>query len=161
MEIDPPSKMDLIRECPECNRVFWAGRDDKRVCDKDAERSRKREQRRKGKVEAAKQAAERKDAQLKLALQRLSPTAVALLNAIVIKGIRTFYKIDFEIWHELKEDSGVRRVPNLRIVRRTLNMLVNRGYLNHNPHRDDQDLDYYFPEPHVTKAWTEITRPTH
>jgi hypothetical protein len=157
-EIDLPADLDLIHECPICHDLFWAGRIDKEACDKHAEQWRKSRQRRKEKAIAAIQAAERADAQLRKELQSLSPTAVALLNAIVIGGEKVFYKIDEAAWRELKNHPAVRRVPPFRIVHRTLTMMVNRGYLRHNPHRDDFHKDYYFPEQHLVEAWTEIRR---
>jgi len=156
-EVNPPEGMHLIRECPVCRWVFWAGRDDKKTCDKHAEKERKRKQRQNKKAEAKQQAAERKDAELKKALHGLSRTAIALLNAIVIGGKRTFNKIDFAAWKELDDDPSVQRVPPFRIVRNTLNMLVKRGYLDHVP-KDDPDHDLYIPEPRIMKAWSEIRR---
>jgi len=155
MEVDPPNKIALIRECRICNGVFWAGRADKVACDRHAGQWRKSEQRRKGKAEAKKQAAERKDAQLKKALRGMSRTAVALLNAIVFGKQRVFYKIDHAAWDELDDNPSVLRVPNRRIVRRTLTMLVDRKYLTHQPQDDPLD-DLYFPEQHLIKAWTEM-----
>lgn len=91
-EIDPPERVDLLLECPECSRVFWAGRDDKKACDKHAGTIRKRKQRRNEKAEqikAGKQAAEHKRVPLKEeTVKRFSRRAVALLDAIVIGGNR-------------------------------------------------------------------------
>ena len=45
---DLPNLVDLIRECPEstCGQLFWAGRSDKKACDKHIGLLRKRRNRR-------------------------------------------------------------------------------------------------------------------
>jgi hypothetical protein len=142
-EIDPPDKIHLIRECQVCSHLFWAGRVDKVVCDKHAESWRKNKQRgsqRADQARATKEAAERK---IKDELKGMSRTAVALLNAIVIGRQYIFHAIDNEAYIYLKQSPLVRRVPNDRIVRRTLKMLVDREYLSHEP-RGNPKEDRYF-----------------
>jgi hypothetical protein len=155
-EIDPPDKIDLIRECRVCNDLFWAGRDDKVVCDRHAEQWRKKNQRDRQKKDQARAKKEVEESKITKELEGMSRTAVALLNAIVFAKQRVFYKIDYEAWVELDENPLVRRVPNRRIVRQTLTMLVNRGYLTHEPQDDPLD-DYYLPRKKLLDRW----KPTH
>lgn len=160
-EIDPPDKIDLIRECRVCGHLFWAGRVDKVVCNKHAEQWRKSKQRSKKKADEAKAEKEATERKIKKELEGMSNTAVAVLNAIVFAGERVFYKIDFKAWEELDENPSVRRVPNRRIVRRTLTMLVDRGYLTHEEQGDPLD-DYYLPRKKLLDYWDEVRdRPTH
>lgn len=155
-EIDPNS-FDLIRDCLKCRRLFWAGRIDKKVCDKDAGKWRKARQRQRLKAEgrqAEQDAAERQHAQLKAeAVNRLSRTAAAALNAIAIEGKRIFWEIDDAVWRELKADPLVRRVPNAHIVRRTLTMLVTRRYLRHIERAGQPRKDRYEPRQKLIDLW--------
>lgn len=156
-EIDPPDKIHLIRECRICALVFWAGRDDKQACDKHAEQWRKSEQRRRKREEQAQEEKEAAERKIRKELRGMSRTTVALLNAIVFANQRVFYKIDYEAWVELDENPSVLRAPNRRIVRRTLTMLVDRGYLRHEP-QDDPLEDYYLPQRKLLNHWAEIHR---
>jgi hypothetical protein len=135
--------MDFIRECPVCNNLFWAGRVDKVACNKHSEQWRKSKQRVKQKQnqeQAEKEASERK---IKKELAGMSRTAVAILNAIVVNNQYVFHAIDNEAYIYLKQSPLVRRVPNERIVRQTLKMLVQRGYLEHEE-RGNPKKDRYF-----------------
>jgi len=152
-----PSSLDLIRDCLKCRRLFWAGRIDKKVCDKDAGNWRKAKQRRRQRAEgrqAEQDAAERQHAQVKAeAAKRLSRTAVAVLNAIVIEGKRIFLEIDVAAWRELKANPLVQRPPNPHIVRRTLTMLVRRGYLRHIERAGQPRKDRYEPRQKLINLW--------
>lgn len=154
-EIDSPNIVELIRECAVCQVIFWAGRIDKQACDRHVGQRRKGKQRRKQKEEqakAGKQVAERQRAQLKEeSVKGLSRTAVALLNAIVIKGHRIFYEIDNEAWSELKQIPGF-RVPQRYVIRRTLTMLVHRGYLRHDERAESHE-DRYEPRQKLIDLW--------
>ena len=75
----------------------------------------------------------------------MSRTAIAVLNAIVFGNEHVFWKIDNEAYIYLKQSPLVMRVPNRRIVRQTLTMLVDRGYLSHEPHGNPLE-DQYFAE---------------
>jgi hypothetical protein len=154
-EIDSPDIVELIRECAVCQVIFWAGRIDKHACDKHVGQRRKGKQRQKEKVEQTKtgeQAAELKHAHLKEeAVKRLSPTAVALLNSIVIHGNRIFWKIDNQAYEELKQIPGF-RVPQRYIIRRTLTMLVDRGYLRHDERAESHE-DRYEPRQKLIDLW--------
>lgn len=142
-EIDPPDRINLIRECQKCPLLFWAGRVDKVACDKHAEQWRKSKQRTKQKAEQAQAEKEASERRIRKELKGMRRTAVALLNAIVIGKERVFWKIDNEAYIYLKQSPLVRRVSNERIVRQTLKMLVDRGYLSHEPHGNPRE-DRYF-----------------
>jgi hypothetical protein len=156
-EINPPDKIHLIRECQTCPRLFWAGRVDKVACDKHAGKLRKSKQRKKEKEDRAKAEKEASDRKIRNQLKRMSRTAVALLNAIVFKGERVYWKIDTAAYWELKDNNLVLRAPNYRIVRQTLTMLVDRGYLRHEPQGDPAE-DYYLPQRKLLNHWSEIRR---
>lgn len=157
LEIDLPNIVDLIRECPveSCGRLFWAGRNDKVACDDHVELWRRRKNRQKEKEERlndGKQATEHKHAQLKEeAVKRLSRTAVALLNSIVIHGNRIFWMIDNQAYDELKQIPRF-RVPQRYVIRRTLTMLVDRGYLRY-LERAERHEDRYEPRQKLIDLW--------
>jgi hypothetical protein len=156
-EIDPPTRIDLIRECSVCSLLFWAGRDDKKACDKHAGYLRKKRQRQTKKEQTDKQKLERKDAQRKKPLKALSHTAVAVLNSIVIHGNRLYHDIDDAAALELKQNPAVQRVANRRIVRQVLTMLVDREYLTHSLGKN-ANYDIYEPAQQLAKDWTELRR---
>lgn len=121
---------------------------------------RKRKQRLKEKDEqekAEQRALERKEAQLKEALKRMSATAVAILNVIVIDKQHIFHQIDNWAASQLKENPSILKVPSRRIVRRTLTMLVDRGYLTHDS-QDDPLNDRYDAKQKLLDDWIEIRR---
>jgi hypothetical protein len=156
-EIYPPARMNSIRECKCCPRLFWAGRIDKVVCDRHADQWRKSKQRIRNRADLAKAEREASERKIREELKGMSRTAVALLNAIVFANERVFWKIDNQAWSELKENPLVRRVPNRRIVRQTLTMLVDRDYLSHEEQGDPLD-DYYLPRKKLLDHWSEIAR---
>jgi hypothetical protein len=151
-ETTPQTMIDLIRECVVCPTLFWAGRIDKVACDKHAARWRKRKQRRKEKAAratvAGRQHAERKAE----AIKGFSPTAVAILNAIAIGGERVFWKIDHAVFGDLEKNPSVKIVPQRHIVRRTINMLVRLGFLEHAERAEDYE-DEYTPTPKLIDLW--------
>lgn len=150
-EIDPPAAIHLIRECPECRCVFWAGRDDKKACGKHLGTIRKRKQRQKTKVEQAKTEEQVRAQRKEEVVRGLSRTAVALLNSIVIHGNRIFWEIDNQAWTELKQIPGF-RVPQRYVIRRTLTMLVDRGYLRHDERAESHE-DRYEPRQKLIDLW--------
>jgi ribosomal protein S27AE len=152
-EIDPPSAIHLIRECPECGCVFWAGRNDKTACDKHRGTIRKRKQRQDKQAEREKTKEQLYAEQKEQAIKTFSRTAIAVLDAIVIGGNRVFNKIDYAVWFALKDDGSGRRVPNPHIVRGTLNMLVRRGYLTHNERAGRPREDEYEPRQKLIDLW--------
>jgi len=133
--------------------VFWAGRDDKKACNKHLGTIRKRKQRQKAKTEQAKTEEQVRAQRKEAAIKRLSRTAVALLNAIVIHGHRVFWKIDNAAWKELRDDPSVLRVSNPHVVRQTLNMLVNRGYLRHSERAGRPREGRYEPRQKLIDLW--------
>lgn len=151
-EIDPPTRIHLIRECQVCSQLFWAGRVDKTVCDKHAEQWRKSRQRIRERADKARAEKEATERQIRNELKAMSRTAVAFLNAIVFGNERVYWKIDNAAYWELKDNPLVRRVPNDRVIRRTLAMLVARGYLRHVPHGDPTE-DYYVPLKKLLDHW--------
>lgn len=72
----------------------------------------------------------------------MSRTAIAVLNAIVFGNKHVFWKVDDEAYIYLKRSPLVRRMPNRRIVRQTLKMLVDRGYLSREPHGNPLEDQY-------------------
>lgn len=152
-DTDAQSMIDLIHECPVCDALFWTGRIDKVACNKHAKQWRKSRQRlreREGRAKAEREALERK---IRKELQRMSHTAVAVLDAIVLRKQYLFWKIDNDVADHLDENPLVRRVPSTYIVRQTLTMLVERGYLTHEQNEQDERKDRYFAENKLLRRW--------
>ena len=82
--IDPPGNIQLVRECPKCLEIFWAGRKDKEACDKHVSWWGKREWRRKGREKAERRArAKARRAKSKSRVERpLSKTSLMIIEAI-------------------------------------------------------------------------------
>jgi len=157
-QIDPPENIGLIRECPKCLELFWAGRKDKEACTRHADALRKRETRlwaKKKAEERAKRQASRKKAQVKKPLE-ISRTTEAIIHAIM-NQCRVFSSIDSEVYLELNRRGGRERGSLYRTatVIRCLKMLVDRGYLTHHP-QDDPKKDRYAPTEKLKPLYKQI-----
>lgn len=156
-EIDSWRVVDSIRECvhPTCSQIFWAGRADKEACDKHAQQWRKTRQRRKERENQAEAHARREEAQLKRTITRLSPTAHAVISAIMANQKRVFLNIDDSAASYLY--GTVLHVPSRYIVRQTLTMLVRRGYLDYFEDVNHNE-DRYSPRQKLIDLWSSMQR---
>lgn len=161
-DIKSPGMVDLIRDCPSCGDLFWAGRDDKVACSKHAGKWRKKEERRRKKLSQAEAERERSEAQRRKIVNRLSHTAVAVINAIMARGKRVHWEIDNWACYDLiqQRDAGniqMDRIPNNRTVRQILAKLVREEYLSYQPDVDPTE-DRYEPEDELLNLWNDIGR---
>jgi hypothetical protein len=161
-EIDSPEMVDLIRECPTCKRLFWAGRADRMACDAHVGQWRQSEYRRNKKRTQAENQRERSEAQRRTMISKLSHTEVAVINAIMAHGMRVHWEIDDRACYELRwlrERGKIRmeRIPNNYIVRLILARLVRDEYLTHQPDVDPTE-DRYEPEDELLGLWKDISR---
>ena len=130
-EIEPASKIGLIRECPKCLEIFWAGRSDKEACGKEActryaDALRKRGKRRKDReveAERNRKLAERIQRRPKEPFE-LNKTMATILDAIDDQR-RTFDKIDWFCWAHLGKAylkvnviSGLQRLVEFGVLQR-------------------------------------------
>lgn len=162
LEIDLPNLADLIRECPvrDCGRMFWVGRDDKRVCDKHVDRWRQREYRRNKKEKEAEaeqaEAANRKGEKAREALSKLSPTAIEVIRAMMRpERPRLFWDIDWWVAYGHRQSDDVTR--STIVVRRTINKMVKDGYLTYSESAEP-DEDRYEPKQKLVNLWDEMRR---
>ena len=138
-QIDPPSGIDMIRECPKCLELFWAGRKDKEACARHADALRKQAKRlslKQRQADREKNLARRKEKRIRFS--KLSNTAWAVIGAIMGQ-YRVFWRIDSQVAFSLQMDD--KRPPNRLIVRNCLDKLVKDGYLTYHPHPQDEDSD--------------------
>jgi len=143
-QLDPPSTIDLIRECPRCLEIFWAGRADKEACDRHTSAWSKREWRRKAKEKAVIRAKERAERNKKRAEGpfELTITSATILDAI-FESVRSFKGIDDYCWA---------RMSNHYIqtnIRPALNLLVAAGFLN----CDEQIEGRWYTATEKLKKW--------
>lgn len=120
-EIEPPDKIDLIRECPspKCLEIFWAGRANKEACKKHAGAWSKSEWRRRveeKKAEKARIRASRAEIRKKTPFE-LSLTTATILDAVVEQN-HYFDSIDQFCYMKLSKYGygrfkGVYRTPNV------------------------------------------------
>jgi len=142
-QIEPAIKIDLIRECPRCLEIFWAGRDDKEACTKHSDALRKREKRRRDKEKAEKAAkakARRATAKSRFA-KPLSKTSETILEAIADHQ-HTLESIDNHCFHELRHQGsghGGMYVP--ATVKKCLTLLTDLGYIDATE-REDEKMFY-------------------
>ena len=163
-QIEPASKIHLIRECPVCSPIFWAGRSDAEACPEHSATWRKRKHRRKRTAqvaERAKQRAKRKEKQTEESL-KLSRTTAAILYAID-EQCRTWKSIDDHVYSSLRKKRRKYResppgIYRTATVKRSLKMLVERGYLTYTGAND-----YYAPteklkryERELAEAWATL-----
>lgn len=155
-DISSPDMIDMIRDCPVCGDLFWAGRAEKEACDRHKEQWRKQRQRRNEKRKQAEVDSERDAAQLEKTIRGLSKTATAVIIAIMAGHCRLFHNIDQEACYGIGQTSW-ERIPSSYVVRQTLAMLVKRGYLEHYPAGNPLE-DRYEPEDKLSELWAAVQR---
>lgn len=129
-QVDPASKIDLIRECQICSQIFWAGRSDSEACARHAERWRKREQRRKKGERDAKRASSRAKRKERRADRpvRISRTSSAILAALANR-CRFWKTIDDYCYSELRATRRHEGKYRTATVKRCLGMLLDLGFV--------------------------------
>lgn len=142
-QIEPPSNIDRIRECP-CTDIFWASRSDKVACDRHTVAWSKREWRRKAREKAEQRAKAQAERQRQRAERpfELTITTAAILDAI-FDNIRRFSKIDWYCWAYL--DKHYLAVN----VKPSLDLLVAAGFLSCT---EQQKENWYFATEKL-KRW--------
>lgn len=167
-EIVPRKAINLMRECqvPTCRRIFWAGRDDKRACSpKHVELWRKRRNRPNEKKRRIEAAQKRRKADLEQTLSGLTPTAVAVIRAVMLHKARYFYEIDWWVDNDFRELNT--RSPTTLAVRQTTKPLVRNKYLERSPNVTSPKEDYYTARQKLIELWGEMVEfgleqiPTH
>jgi hypothetical protein len=168
-EIDPVEAINLIRECPVCQRIFWAGRDDKVACSKHVEVWRKRRNRPQEKERRKEADRRHRKEELRETLSSMTPTAIAVIRAVGLHNSRYFYEIDWWVDNDFREIGE--RSPTTLAVRQTTKPLVREKYLEHSPNPMKSKEDYYTARPKLIKLWGEMVefgleeipkkRPTH
>jgi hypothetical protein len=163
-DIDPPDLIERIRECPvlHCQRLFWAGRDDKKACDKHVGLWRKRENRKEIKKRESAADAKRRNADATKTLEGMTRTARSVIRAIMDKSASDFYAIDGESWHEFFDDGRVPR--SKRVIRLVTHKLYKDGYLEYHESAERRDRygfsdnDRYYPTQKLIDLWTASQR---
>ena len=169
---DLPNLVDLIRECPEstCGQLFWAGRSDKKACDKHIGLLRKRRNRRdiknseKQKKADAKAHAKRVEAESRRqkatkTLNQMNRTARSVIRVIMESNARKFSTIDGRSWHEFNEDGLLPR--STWVVRNVTHSLFKDGYLEYfesaerRDRRGFSDGDRYYPTQKLIDLWND------
>lgn len=166
---DLPNLVNLIRECPEstCGQLFWAGRSDKKACDKHIGVLRKRRNRRdiknreKQKKADAKADAKRVEAESRRqkatkTFNEMTPTARSVIHVIMAKKARSFGTIDVESSHRLWDIGD--RSRSTKVVRNVTHSLYKDGYLEWYESADHQREDRYYPTQKLRDLWTESQR---
>jgi len=142
-QIEPPSKIDLIRECPKCREIFWAVRADKEACDRHTAAWSKQEWRRKTKEKEAKRAKERERRAKSPSRtdKPLSLTSKIILEAIANQN-HLFSSIDYYCFWELNRSRRYGgNTYRTATVTRCLELLVDSEYI-HRAEREDGDFWY-------------------
>jgi hypothetical protein len=160
-DIDPPDLIERIRECPvfHCGRLFWAGRDDKKACDKHIALERQREYRRKKKQADTKAAAKRAQNEARQILSGMKTTAQSVIRAIMASDASQFGEIDGAAWQEFYNDGMVPR--STWIVRNVTHKLYKDGYLDYHESADSRDrrgfsiYDRYTPTRKLISLWND------
>lgn len=162
-EIDSPRMVDLIRDCRVCGDLFWAGRGDKWACRKHVARWRKREYRQKQRGKREEIRAAEATATIQKTIRELSPTARAVITAIMsgYHQARVFEDIDWYACYELRQSREMKliameRIPTTFIVRQTCDMLVRRGYLTYHESARARE-DRYEPTDKLFTLWAAMT----
>lgn len=139
------TRIDLIRECPVCSEIFWAGRSDKEACDRHAARWRKQEQRRREKIKAE----QRTKARVRRATSKgriekpLSRTSMLILEAIA-NQLHRFDTIDYYVYRKMHISRWVRRSDPLyrtATVIRCLKLLADSGYIDRTEIEDTEEAN--------------------
>jgi Fe2+ or Zn2+ uptake regulation protein len=142
-QIEPPGRIGLIRECPKCGEIFWAGRADKEACDRHTGLWSKQEWRRKTRDKATQRlAAKAKRAKAKSRVEKpLSKTSETILDAIADHQ-NIFESIDNHCYYALHhQGSGHGGMYRTATVKRCLSLLTDLGYIDATE-REDGKLFY-------------------
>jgi hypothetical protein len=158
-DIDPPELIERIRECPvaHCGHLFWAGREDKKACDKHGDRVRKTNNRQDINQRKSAAAAKSRKQDAAKTLDQMNRTALSVIRAIMESGAREFGVIDATSWHEFFDDGRVPR--STLIVRRTTHKLFKDGYLEFHESAERRDRygfskwDRYYPTQKLIDLW--------
>lgn len=163
--VDPPELIARIRECKAvvkrkiCGDLFWAGRDDKKACDKHGGRVRQKKHRRD--IKSRKFAADiqrRKDEATKT-FDAMTTTKRSVIRAIMVKDAREFWEIDGACWHQFNDDGRVPR--STWFIRNSTHRLYKDGYLEYAESADKKDrrgfspYDRYTATPKLTDLWND------
>lgn len=150
-EIANVSQCDLIRECPQCEQIFWAGRKDKEACATHSAAWRKREQRlreRKAKEQRARARARRKESTATKPF-KLSITSATILDAVNERKQKLNSIADC-CWLHLRADKwdhgGLAGKYKWMNILRGAKALVAAGFLTADEpdEFDDDEKDWYF-----------------
>jgi hypothetical protein len=142
---DSETRIDLVRECPICSDIFWAGRSDKEACDRHATRWRKQEQRRREKIKTEQRAKARvRRATSKRRIERpLSRTSMLILEAIA-NQLHRFKTIDDHVYMKMHTSRWVRKTDPLyrtATVIRCLKLLADAGYIDRTEMEDIEETE--------------------
>jgi len=153
-QIQPASKVGLIRECPVCFQIFWAGRSDSEACPKDSQAWRKREQRRRDREieeRRAKNRTRRKESRADKPL-KVSRTASAILGALATR-CRYWKTIDDHCYSKLRATRRYEGKYRTATVKRSLKMLLDLGFVT----CDDTTVKnpYYAPTEKINRYYRE------
>jgi len=163
-DIDPPSLIERIRECPvpHCNSLFWAGRDNKKACDKHVALWRQREYRKKKKKKQSAAEIERENAAATKTLSAMNRTRLSVIRAVMVSGARKFGAIDVASWWDFWNDGLLPR--SMLVVRRVTHKLHKEEYLDYAESVERRDKrgfsieDRYSPTQKLTDLWTASQR---
>jgi hypothetical protein len=154
-DIDPPEMIERVRECPveHCNTLFWAGRDDKKACDKHGERVRQANYRRDIKDRKTAAAGKRRKHEVKTTLNEMKRTARAVIRAVMVARKRKFQRIDVQTSQILWSAYGF--IPSTRVIRNVTHKLHKDGYLDYFPsaERGFAIEDQYYPTQKLIDLW--------
>ena len=153
-QIQPANKIGLIRECPVCFQIFWAGRSDAEACPKDSQAWRKREQRRRDReIEGrrAKNRTRRKESRADKPL-KVSRTTRAILGALA-SHCRLWQSIDNHCYLRLGATGRREGKYRTATVKRCLKMLLDLGFVT----CDDTTVKnpYYAPSEKINRYYRE------
>jgi hypothetical protein len=160
-DIDPPDLIDRIRECPvsHCGDLFWAGRGDKKACDKHVAGWRKTQNRRDIKQRKTVAATKRRKQKATETFDQMNRTAQSVIRAIMASGARKFTTIDGYSWHDFNDDDLLPR--STWVVRNVTHSLYKDGYLTYHESAERRDRrgfsndDRYYPTPKLTELWND------
>lgn len=137
--IDPPELIERIRECPAkgCGDLFWAGRKDKKACDKHVDVWRQRQHRREVEKRETAAADERRKQAARETLFAMGTIKLSVIRAIMDDGPDTFAAIDARVWQICNDasDRPIRRTA----VRKAAHELYRAGFLHYRESADRRD----------------------
>jgi hypothetical protein len=157
--IDPPELIERIHECPVCRDLYWAGRKDKKACDKHVDRWRKRQNRRDIEQRETAAATEQRKQEARETLAAMTTTARSVIRAIMVSEARLFSDIDGACWHQFYNDERVPR--STEIVRNVTQRLYKDGFLDYHESAERRDRrgfsveDRYTPTRKLIDLWND------